>query len=428
MAFDFPATSFNNNHVYLADDAVLTRPNGDWAVGGLEYYDSGSQPAAGFPYMMSWGTYGETPSINLFHNESGPTWRVYVVDDAGNSTGDRTVQNPIGTDQWNHFLVQRVSGNVESWYNGTRVDNHATGLASTINSTREPTWAQRSDRGSGFQANSSHAEWAWWDRSLSAEEIAALSNGFSPRFFQRDMVIYMPMLREQVEFQSNLTVTVGADVTVIPHPRMIYPSSNTLILPASGSGNSGTAAITLGAASVAATGDMEVGATSSITLAAPVIAASGDQPMSGTAALQLANTVLAASGVTGDADGTAALALSRVVIAASGGQIFIGSGSLTLANAIIAASGSFGDEATGTASLTLANAILAASGEQPMSGTAAIELAATVLAATGDQPISGTAALQLATIELAAFESLPGSSGSNIAALIRQLRRRRTYH
>lgn len=67
------------------------------------------------------------------------------------------------------------------------------------------------------------AEFGIWDRILTAAEFAALGKGFSPLFFPNDLVLYYPLVR-------NLTLDVVggagtvANVTVVPHPRIIYPS------------------------------------------------------------------------------------------------------------------------------------------------------------------------------------------------------------
>lgn len=73
------------------------------------------------------------------------------------------------------------------------------------------------------------AEWAVWDRILSADDIAALAKGFSPAFFPASLVSHMPLVRDNVdELRAAPTLTGTA---VQPHPSILYPETPQIVVP-----------------------------------------------------------------------------------------------------------------------------------------------------------------------------------------------------
>jgi hypothetical protein len=69
------------------------------------------------------------------------------------------------------------------------------------------------------------AEFALWNRVLSASEVAVLADGFSPQFVPNGLSFYTPLIGRQSpevnKYGASGTVT-GA--TAIAHPRIIYPA------------------------------------------------------------------------------------------------------------------------------------------------------------------------------------------------------------
>ena len=67
------------------------------------------------------------------------------------------------------------------------------------------------------------AEWAKWDRALSAAEIAVLAKGKTPDWFAAGLAWYLPMRKNPVELVRNLPVKlIGA--TPVDHPRRFKPA------------------------------------------------------------------------------------------------------------------------------------------------------------------------------------------------------------
>jgi hypothetical protein len=84
----------------------------------------------------------------------------------------------------------------------------------------------------GAESNYAVAECAAWNVALTADEIAALADGFSPQLIRPSaLVAYYPLIRHTVTNGStvpdkrggqNLTVT-GTGLSIVEHPRIIYP-------------------------------------------------------------------------------------------------------------------------------------------------------------------------------------------------------------
>lgn len=69
------------------------------------------------------------------------------------------------------------------------------------------------------------ADWRWYDRQLSADEVASLAAGISARFITNGAQAGLDLIREEIEHVAQRTVTVGGTPTVSSQPpRMIYPA------------------------------------------------------------------------------------------------------------------------------------------------------------------------------------------------------------
>lgn len=78
------------------------------------------------------------------------------------------------------------------------------------------------------------AEFAKWNRVLSASEAAMLGAGFSPVTILRGLVFYAPLigvLSPEIDIVGGTTGTVSGGTGTASHPRIIYPSRPQIILP-----------------------------------------------------------------------------------------------------------------------------------------------------------------------------------------------------
>jgi hypothetical protein len=141
-------------------------------------------------------------------------------------------------DTWSHFLVTYDSGSTTNdpvmYLDGVSqtVTQIANPAGTIVNSAAR--WMlgnHRPDTSLGIHWRGMLAEFAIWNRILSASEIAALGNGFSPLFFPASLVEYVPMLRDNVSRKLSAPTITGTAVQ--PHPRIIYPASRaTMHVPA----------------------------------------------------------------------------------------------------------------------------------------------------------------------------------------------------
>ena len=70
------------------------------------------------------------------------------------------------------------------------------------------------------------AEVGYWNRVMSASEVAQLAKGFSPLFVPNGLVFYAPLIGRyspEIDLMKGITGTVTGTSTVA-HPRIIYPS------------------------------------------------------------------------------------------------------------------------------------------------------------------------------------------------------------
>lgn len=66
------------------------------------------------------------------------------------------------------------------------------------------------------------AEFAIWNRVLTAAEATILGKGFSPLFIPNGLVFYAPLVRGAKDLKSGNSGTI-VNAVVFPHPRIIYP-------------------------------------------------------------------------------------------------------------------------------------------------------------------------------------------------------------
>ena len=77
--------------------------------------------------------------------------------------------------------------------------------------------------GSGQHLPGQMAEWAKWNRALSAAEIAALAKGTTPDWFAAGLAWYLPMRKNPLELVRNVPATlVGA--SPVAHPLHFKPA------------------------------------------------------------------------------------------------------------------------------------------------------------------------------------------------------------
>lgn len=129
---------------------------------------------------------------------------------------------------WHHFLIT---------YDSSSTSNqpviYLNGVSQTVNIGTTPSGTRTDNaevynvgnRGDNNNRNwgGDLAEFAVWDRILTAAEAAALGQGYSPLFLLSGLVEYIPMVRDLISRKNAAPTATGTSVSV--HPRIIYPSA-----------------------------------------------------------------------------------------------------------------------------------------------------------------------------------------------------------
>ena len=248
------------------------------------------------------------------------------------------------------------------------------------------------------------ADAAIWNATLDVDEIAALAKGISPLLIRPSLLMaYWPLIGKNspetdriANFDLSLTGTAA-----FAHPRVYMPRPRKLILPSAGATSvTGTAALTLGAITMAATGVTDAIGTAALTLPSVTMSGAGThtENVTGTAALSLAG--LSMSGVgTETFSAIAALGLPTLTMSGVGTETMSGTGALTLNP--ISMSGVGTETFSATGALALAAATMAGVGAETMSGTGSMSLAGLAMAGVGTETMIGSAVVDLAALTMA---------------------------
>lgn len=185
---------------------------------------------------------------------------------------------------------------------------------------------------------------------------------------------------------------------------------------------SGTAAITLSAATVAASGAETITGTAAITLPSVTVAASGVETFTGTAASILPAVTVAATGDVVTVLASGDVILPAATVAASGAITITGTAAATLPSVTVDASGTVINPVTGEASVTLGAVQVAASGTETITGTVDVTLPAVTVSASGVETITGTAATVLPSATVSAdglvAQNVTGAAAVALSAVV----------
>lgn len=165
-------------------------------------------------------------------------------------------------------------------------------------------------------------------------------------------------------------------------------------------GRTATGAVTLGAATPSAAGQLAIKGTAAATLGAATSSAVGALAIAGAAAITLAAATVSAAGAGSGIQGSAAITLADAVPAAAGALAIRATSAVVLDAATPSATGVHAG--TGTAAVTLGAATASAAGALAIRGSSGVTLAAATPSAQGTLAIRGQAAISLGAATVAA--------------------------
>jgi hypothetical protein len=175
----------------------------------------------GFGRLFEKRASGDTQVELLYHNSNN-----YFYERAWSTTAGQWRMDAVTLNTWQHVAVTYESG-------ATTNDPvmYLDGVSQAVVETAAPTGTVSTNTSpyslGNRGANPSRvwdgmlAEFAIWDRVLSATELAALASGFSPLFFPQSLVEYIPLLRDNFSYKQAAPTIAGT--LVQPHPGVIYP-------------------------------------------------------------------------------------------------------------------------------------------------------------------------------------------------------------
>lgn len=130
------------------------------------------------------------------------------------------------TGAWHHFLYtwdgSVTAANSHIYFDGTEItyDDATNGASLTAATGKWAIGARIYD--DARNTDGRMAEVGFWNRVLSADEIAALAKRYAPPSFPNSLVMYAPLIRDTYDRYGKAATEDGT--TVADHLAMIYPS------------------------------------------------------------------------------------------------------------------------------------------------------------------------------------------------------------
>jgi hypothetical protein len=219
-AYFFNGTS---NYITVTDNAALDRPDGDWTAAGWVKLDNNTGSA--WNACVDWLSGGATEMRfwigEASHANYANDFVAWMTDDNGDAAnpGDGDNNNHFsGNTDWTHLIIQRSGASLTIYKNNGSSNSRANasfdGIAIASNM-----YFGAADTATTQFLNGSLAEWAFWNRALTADERAGIAKGISPKCYG-GTEIYFPMVREYFELYNNLVLT-NNDSNITDHPRIL---------------------------------------------------------------------------------------------------------------------------------------------------------------------------------------------------------------
>lgn len=209
-----------------------------------QYLDLASAPVTGVPLTMSaWYRYDtaiadeaehtvlsltDADAFNELTIEVGRTggvdYAIAMVNENNTNLGFALSTTPPTINTWQHLAGVFTSTSSRTVYlnGGNNATETTTSTPATISNVNIGATLSNSVITKDF--NGAIAECAIWNVALTATEILALSQGYSPILVRPgSLVFYTPLVRELTNFKG--TAMTNNSSTVFDHPRIIYPAN-----------------------------------------------------------------------------------------------------------------------------------------------------------------------------------------------------------
>jgi len=217
MARDFNGTTQYGTLTLNTAQKAITVSSWAW----WEYLDSNAQYKR--PYHMVAGAFA-------WRMEFDDGWGYVFVATQNSADGKWSIAKPT-TGAWHHICIT---------YDGSSTANdpliYLDGVSQAVTERSTPsgtlllpdgTVTIGRASGGGQEFDGRLAEFAIWNRILTAGEVAALGKGFAPPTNPRGLLTYLPLIGRaspEIELMGGSNLTLSNSPANIEHPRMIYPS------------------------------------------------------------------------------------------------------------------------------------------------------------------------------------------------------------
>jgi len=168
----------------------------------------------------------ETLGVIVYHTSDGSIQFLAVTDDV--DCKRTTVNGAASTGAWFHLLCtwdgSLTAANIHILKNGSELGYEATQNGVGSFAACEGTWTFGAATFNDLAFDGKLANVGWWNRVLSAGEIALLVDGFSPSNILNGLKFAPDLVRDPRDIISGQAGTLTG-TAVYPHPRVIVPSS-----------------------------------------------------------------------------------------------------------------------------------------------------------------------------------------------------------
>jgi len=219
MARDFNGTTQYGTLTLNTAQKAITVSSWAW----WEYLDSNAQYKR--PYHMVAGAFA-------WRMEFDDGWGYVFVATQNSADGKWSIAKPT-TGAWHHICIT---------YDGSSTTNnpliYLDGVSQAVTTRSTPsgtlllpdgTVTIGRATGGGQEFDGRLAEFAMWNRILTAGEVAALGKGFAPPTNPRGLLTYLPLIGRaspEIELMGGSNLTLSNSPVNIAHPRIIYPSGS----------------------------------------------------------------------------------------------------------------------------------------------------------------------------------------------------------
>lgn len=223
------ATGWTTSNYYSRTGAVLTTPPITMAC----WFNIPNITTSGT--LMGLGNDGGSGffQVSAAGAVAGDPIRAQTQTDGGTASASDTGVG-FSANVWNHAAGVFASTTSRTAYlNGTAATTDTTSVANPTPDFTSIGVLRRSTIAAACPSTTLIAEAAIWSAELSADDIASLAAGFSPRMVRADaLVAYWPMVNADSpapEFVGVQEMTMTGTITTGDHPRIIRPSDDHVI-------------------------------------------------------------------------------------------------------------------------------------------------------------------------------------------------------